>query len=146
MSTEIHPVLLFDGDCAFCSATVQWFLHHDPAAHLHYAPYQSPTGRTILARHGLKPEVEQTVYLVTGLNTPQESIAVRSDATIAALKSLKNKWSILATLGHIVPRPLRNAAYNLIARNRKKIMRNRTCILPTDEQRARFIDVQSPAQ
>ena len=141
MSTDIHPVLLFDGDCTFCNATVQWFLARDPAGHLRFAPLQSNFALEVLARHNLTPLTAQTVYLVSNLNTPQESIHARSDAVLAALRALHNHWSFLGSLGRLIPRALRNAAYDVVARNRKRIMRNRACILPTESQRARFLDV-----
>ena len=48
--------------------------------------------------------------------------------------------SVLAGLGSIVPRFVRDGVYDFVARHRHKIIRaDPSCLLPSPEQRARFI-------
>jgi predicted DCC family thiol-disulfide oxidoreductase YuxK len=45
---------------------------------------------------------------------------------------------VLAALGRVVPRPVRDTVYNAIARRRLSLAAPR-CLLPTAEERARFL-------
>jgi len=45
--------MLYDGDCALCTGTVQFVLDHEKDAALHFAPLQSDVGRSYLKELGL---------------------------------------------------------------------------------------------
>ena len=63
---------------------------------------------------------------------------MRSDAALAIALTLGCPWSLLAVF-RLVPRPLRDAVYDFIARNRLRILgRREACYLPTPAERARF--------
>jgi predicted DCC family thiol-disulfide oxidoreductase YuxK len=50
-------------------------------------------------------------------------------------------WRWMARVGRLVPRKLRDAVYDLVARNRHRLARrSERCLLPTPEQRRRFLD------
>jgi predicted DCC family thiol-disulfide oxidoreductase YuxK len=64
----------------------------------------------------------------------------RSDAAIAIARGLKAPWTLLG-VARIIPRPIRDALYRFVARNRYRWFGKRdTCMVPTAELRARFID------
>jgi predicted DCC family thiol-disulfide oxidoreductase YuxK len=65
-------------------------------------------------------------------------VRVRSDAALQALTPLGGGWAVLAALGRVVPRPVRDTVYNAIARRRLSLAAPR-CLLPTAEERARFL-------
>ncbi|HEY8357077.1 MAG TPA: DCC1-like thiol-disulfide oxidoreductase family protein, partial [Ramlibacter sp.] len=59
---------------------------------------------------------------------------------LRVLHALGWPWR-MAWVGWIVPAPLRDAAYRLVARNRYAIFgRSESCLLPPPEQAARFLD------
>jgi predicted DCC family thiol-disulfide oxidoreductase YuxK len=66
------------------------------------------------------------------------SVRVRSAAALAAMAHLGGVWAVAAALGRLVPRPLRDAVYDLIARRRFAIAAP-ACLLPTPEERSRFL-------
>jgi predicted DCC family thiol-disulfide oxidoreductase YuxK len=70
----------------------------------------------------------------------REHVRVRSDAALAIAAYLAGPWRPLAAVARVVPRPLRDRTYDLIARHRHRILRDRSvCLVPTDQQRARFL-------
>lgn len=65
---------------------------------------------------------------------------VRSDAAIRVAHFLRGAWKLLSML-KIIPRPMRDYAYDVVARNRYRWFgRHDACIVPTPELRKRFID------
>ncbi|HYE20581.1 MAG TPA: DCC1-like thiol-disulfide oxidoreductase family protein, partial [Tepidisphaeraceae bacterium] len=57
-------IILFDGVCNFCEASVQFVIDRDPGGRFVFAPLQSPTGRRLLAGHGLGGGAIDSVVLV----------------------------------------------------------------------------------
>jgi predicted DCC family thiol-disulfide oxidoreductase YuxK len=129
-----YPVLLFDGVCNLCNASVQWVLTHDREAQFRFASLQSETGQHLLRRHGLDAENFDTVVLVDG-----DRVFLRSDAPLEIARRIGGGWKLLFFL-RIVPRFLRNAVYNFVARNRYRWFGQReSCMLPRPEWKERFL-------
>jgi len=136
-----HPILLYDGVCGLCNRFVQFILLRDRNAVFRFASLQSALATTILARHGATPSDLDTVYVVVSHELPGESLLSRSDAAIYVLKRLPGPWRPAAFLLQLVPKFLRDAAYNVVARNRYRIFgRSEVCALPSDQDRTRFLD------
>jgi predicted DCC family thiol-disulfide oxidoreductase YuxK len=134
MASADGPILLFDGVCNLCNGSVQWLIAHDPAARFRFASLQSEAGRALLAKHGLAQDALDTVVLVDGA-----AHFTKSDAALEAARRIGGVWSLAALL-KIVPRPLRDAAYGWVARNRYARWGKRDeCWVPTPELRARFL-------
>ena len=129
-------VVLFDGHCNFCNATVNFLIDRDPSGRLSFAALQSEAGRRLLADHGLPvPEVPDTMVFVDA-----GRVMVRSDAALAITKYLRFPWG-LARVGFVVPRVVRDAVYRLVARNRYRWFgRSDACRVPTPALRARFLE------
>lgn len=137
-----HPILLYDGVCGLCNRFVQFVLRRDPSGAFLFASLQSPLAASVLARHGQHPEVLDTVYAVIDCDSPQERLLARSDAILFVLAQLGGLWRVAALVFKLVPRPVRDFAYNSTARRRYRIFgRSETCILPAPENRARFLDL-----
>ena len=127
-------MLLFDGVCNLCNASVQWVLKHDKKNRFRFAALQSDTGRMLLERVGLSNEKLETVVLVDG-----DRFFTHSDAVLEIARRLGGIWS-LARVGRIVPRPIRDALYMWIARNRYRWFgKKEQCMLPSPEWKGRFI-------
>ena len=75
------------------------------------------------------------------MKLPDEYLLSRSDAAIFVLKQLPFPWPPLAFFLQLVPKFLRDPAYNVLARNRYRIFgRSEVCALPSDQDRSRFLD------
>ena len=128
------PILLFDGDCSMCSASVQAVLKIDRRAQFRFLPIQSERGGQVYRELGLDPTVPDTAVLITGGRA-----YTKSDCILRAAIMLGLPWSILA-VGLLVPGRLRDAIYDVIARNRKRFQRAPRCYIPSPSERDRFLD------
>jgi predicted DCC family thiol-disulfide oxidoreductase YuxK len=141
--SDRDALLLYDGTCGFCAESVQFVLRHEGAQHtLRFAALQSTTGVDVRRRHPELEGVDSVVWYEPATASGQERILVRSTAVFATLHYLGGIWSVLATIGRIVPRFIRDRVYDFVARHRHKIIRGApVCVLPSPEQRARFLDL-----
>ena len=138
---EGHALLLYDGVCGLCNGVVRFLIRRDERDRLRYAPLQSNLGREVLARFGIHTFPDGMV-LVTGALTPKEGLYQRSDAAAESLQLLGQPWRLLGRILAMVPHPLRNWGYGIVARFRYRLFgRYDTCPLPTPEQRGRLLGV-----
>ncbi len=127
------PVLLFDGVCNVCNASVNLVLDH--TRDVRVGALQSPEGRALLVHAGLDAAYADSLVFFDG----RGAVHTRSDAALAVVVHFDGPWRLLRGL-RAVPRPLRDAAYDLIARNRVRWFGQReSCRIPTPEIRARFL-------
>jgi predicted DCC family thiol-disulfide oxidoreductase YuxK len=134
METTAPPIVLFDGVCNLCSGSIQFIIRRDPAGRFRFASLQSPAGQELQTRLGMDPQALDSVILVEGDRWYKES-----DAALRIARGMKGAWKLL-TAFRLIPRPLRDAAYRLIARNRYRWFgKQETCWLPTPELRGRFL-------
>lgn len=136
---EQRALLLYDGDCGFCAASVQLVLRHDRRRTLRFTSLQGPTGAAIRARHPELAGVDSVIWVDDAGRVGAERVMVRSAAALRVARYLGGGWRVLGLLGWLVPRPVRDAAYDLIARHRMRLAAP-ACVLPSSEERARFVD------
>jgi len=162
------PILLYDGVCGLCNRSVQFILRHDRSAIFRFASLQSSFAAGILSRHGADPADLDTVYVLAPAgeekldrkalqgtaardtkssyspelqDRPPEVLLARSDAVIFVLRQLGGVWQALAVLLWLIPRPLRDWGYGVVAHYRYRIFgRYDSCPVPSAETRARFLD------
>ena len=138
---EGRALFLYDGVCALCNGVVRFLMRRDGQDRLRYAPLQSSLGREVLARFGIST-FPDGVVLVTDALTPKERLYQRSDAGAASLQLLGQPWRLAGRVLALVPRPLRDWSYGMVARFRYRLFgRYDTCPLPTPEQRGRLLGV-----
>lgn len=129
-----HPIVLFDGVCNLCNGSVQFLLKRDPQGLFRFASLQSEAGRSLMRRHGLDPEALSSVVVIDDGRVWRES-----SAALRIARYLPGGWKLLRVFA-VVPRPLRDAVYRLIARNRYRWFgKQETCWLPTPELKGRFL-------
>ncbi len=129
-----HPVVVFDGMCMLCSANARFILRHDRRGHFRLATMQGAAGAALMARYGVDPLDPETFIVVEGDRALRDS-----DAVFAIWHGLGWPWRAGAML-RVVPRPLRDGIYRLVARNRYRWFgRRETCFVPTAEQAARLL-------
>lgn len=131
-SPENPAIILYDGECGFCARSVQFILQRDPRGWFRFASLQSERGQQLLTTHGLPTEEIKSLVLVEG-----DRAFLRSTAGLRIARRLRGAWPLFYAF-IIVPRPLRDAVYNWIAKRRYKLA-PAACGLPTPEERKRFL-------
>lgn len=127
-------VVLFDAVCKLCSGWSRFLIRHDARHAFKLATVQSEEGKAILRWCGLPTDEYDTLVLVEG-----NRFYVRSAAVIRVLARLPLPWK-LGALVWVIPRPLRDWAYDKVARNRYALFgKYDSCMVPTPDHHARFL-------
>ena len=127
-------VVLFDGTCAFCERSVIFIATRDPAGYFRFGASQSPQAAPLLAEHGLTRATARSMILIEGGRA-----YLRSTASLRIAARLTFPWSLLRVL-LLVPVPIRDAVYRVIAAVRHRIAgRSNACEVPPPEIQARLI-------
>ena len=129
------PVLLYDGECGVCSASIQWILRHERQSDLRFAPLTSELGRMLRESSRVSQTIDSLLWVEQ--HDGHVRTLIWSDALLAVLNYVAGPWKIL-TVMRVIPAPLRHAAYRLFARHRRKFAPV-SCLLPPPEVRQRFI-------
>ena len=129
-----RAIILFDGVCHLCTSTVQFIIKRDPHGYFTFASLQSDVGRQLLEEHGLQPDALDTFVLVEG-----SRCFTRSDAALRVAQHLSGGWSLVRALS-LIPKPVRDWGYTVIARNRYRWFgRRETCMIPSRDILDRFL-------
>jgi predicted DCC family thiol-disulfide oxidoreductase YuxK len=135
----VHLVL-YDGVCGLCNRLLQFLLRHDRRRVFCFASLQSATGRAVVAQHGGNPDDLDSFHVVADFRAPGARAVRKSDAAVFVASQLgwPLKWLSAAA---VLPLPLRDFFYDVIARNRYRIFgRYEQCLVPSDEVRSRFVE------
>jgi predicted DCC family thiol-disulfide oxidoreductase YuxK len=131
---EVQNIVLFDGVCNLCNGFVQFFLKIDKRGKLKFASLQSDYGQALLAKHQLNQSDFDSFLFQQG-----DKLYDKSSASLQIVKTLGGFWTLLYALV-IVPKPIRDAIYRFIAKNRYKWFgKEEACWLPKPEWKDRFI-------
>ena len=127
-------LVLFDGECGFCDASVQWLLDHDVHGRLCFSPLQGKTASALRASGAWPEGLDSIVYVEDG-----ERLSWRSTAAVRIARVLPWPWRILSALW-LVPWPIRELGYRLVAAVRYRIWGRRdACRLPESTEAGRFL-------
>ncbi len=126
-------VVWFDGVCNLCNGFVDFLIRRDRSHHIRYGTLQSQAGRRVCSEHGLDSDNPPSMVL-----TGRGRVLFRSAAVLAAVRELGRGWKLVAVFS-VIPRPLRDAIYDMVARNRYRIFGRRVCRVPSPQERERFI-------
>lgn len=141
LPNESNPIVLYDGVCGLCNGLTQFLLKRDHHDRLRFASLQSNFSKPVLKRHGAAAEDLDTVYVVLDYNRLSERLLARSDAILYLVGQLGGIWQ-LVKIGRFIPRLLRDAMYQLVARNRYRLFgRYESCMMPDPRHRDKFLDV-----
>lgn len=128
-----ESILFFDGVCGLCNKAVDFVLVRDSQQAIKFAPIQGDTARSLLTPADIQ-NINTMVLWVKGRSYRKSAAAVR------VLWRLSLGWKILGTLLWLIPLPLRNLGYMLVATNRYRFFgKKESCRLPTPEERLRFL-------
>ncbi|MGJ9383370.1 thiol-disulfide oxidoreductase DCC family protein [Salipaludibacillus sp. CF4.18] len=131
----MNHVILFDGVCNVCSSSVQFIMKRDPKGTFKFASLQSKIGQELVESNNISKDLDSLILI--------ENNGLIYDKSTAALRvgmRLKGGWRLLRIL-LVIPSILRDFFYNRFAANRYKWFgKKNECMIPTLEQRERFLD------
>ena len=128
------PIILFDGVCNFCNRTINIILKYDDQAYFQFAASQSSAAMGIMQAFNLDEKSISSVILIE-----QEKVFTKTDAVIQIANRLSG-WPSLFRLLKFIPKPMRDFAYDLIAKNRYALFGKKdNCMIPDASIRHRFL-------
>jgi predicted DCC family thiol-disulfide oxidoreductase YuxK len=127
-------VILYDGVCIFCSRWIRFIVTQDKAKRFRITQIQSAYGARLAKALGIDPDDPDTNAVIHG------GVAwFKSDGALTVLSSLP-RWGWVRVF-FVVPKPLRNVVYNLVAKNRYRIFgKYDSCFVPDADMRARVLE------
>ncbi|MGN7476768.1 thiol-disulfide oxidoreductase DCC family protein [Solibacillus silvestris] len=126
-------IVLFDGECNFCDASVQFIIMRDRKALFQFASLQSDVGAALLKQYEVPENTDSIVFVEDG------KYYTESTAALKIARNLSGLWKLFYAF-IVVPKPVRDLVYRRIAKNRYKWFgKKQECLLPSPEQRKRFL-------
>jgi predicted DCC family thiol-disulfide oxidoreductase YuxK len=129
-----HKVIFFDGVCGLCDRFITFMVDADRENVLKFSTQQGEAFQSQEVKSLITEEMGDSIfYLRDG------KIFSKSTAVLTAMSDLGGVWK-LTSIFKIIPRPIRDLIYDMIAKNRYKLFgKHETCRLPTPEERAKFM-------
>ena len=129
----INKIILFDGVCNLCNATVRFMIKRDKKKAFRFASLQSEFGQGILETNRMAGTLKTIVLL------KDDKVYLRSDAVLEIARDLDGLWPLLYIF-KIIPRFIRNGVYDFISRHRYQWFgKTDECWLPSPDLNSRFV-------
>ena len=126
-------IVFFDGVCGLCNGTVNFLLDRDHQGKLRFAPLQGNTANELLS--------DADRDLNTIVLAKRQRVWKRSSAIVRIFWMLGGLWLLLGTMLWIIPKPIRDLGYNIVAKLRYRLFgKHETCRMPTEAERGRMLD------
>jgi predicted DCC family thiol-disulfide oxidoreductase YuxK len=131
---DLIQIVLFDGVCNFCNASVNFIIKRDNKNKFKFAALQSDPGQKLSAELDLQSE-----NLITLILIEEDKYYVKTTAALRIVRHLRGLWKLLYFF-IIIPPFVRNLLYDSIARYRYKWFGKReTCRVPAENEKSKFI-------
>jgi predicted DCC family thiol-disulfide oxidoreductase YuxK len=135
-----HPVVLFDGVCNLCESTVRFIITRDRRSQFRFASLQSDVAEALAAPFDDLPDELSSVLLIE-----DGRLYSKARAGLRIARRLDGAWPIFYYLFFWVPGFIANPVYDFVGNRRYRWFgRKEACWVPTDDLRARFLDLPPP--
>ncbi|GEN45358.1 thiol-disulfide oxidoreductase DCC family protein [Alkalibacillus haloalkaliphilus] len=125
-------VIFFDGVCNLCNGVVQFLIKHDSGDNFRFAALQSDFGERVTSQLD-QHDLDSIIVMTNG------KMYTKSSGALQIVKKMDSAWKYLYVL-RIIPKPIRDRLYDIIAHNRHKIFGRRdSCMMPTPELKQKFL-------
>ncbi len=129
-----HKIILFDGVCNLCNASVNFVIQQDKKDVFRFAALQSEVGKKYVSEFNIDPLDTDSIILIN-----DDNFYVKSTAALYISKSLSGLYPLLFGF-IIVPKFIRNWVYDYVAKNRYKWYgKKESCMIPTLELKGKFL-------
>jgi predicted DCC family thiol-disulfide oxidoreductase YuxK len=120
-------IVLFDGICNLCNASVRFISRHDKDSKIQFASLQSEMAKQLLSKLIIDTNKIDSIIFIS-----EEKFLFKSDAALEIAKLLNGLPRYLQYF-RFIPRPIRDFIYDLIAKNRYRLF-GTSCSLETSNQ------------
>ena len=129
-------LVFYDGHCGLCHRWVKFVLPRDPKDRFMFTPLQGDTIKTTLTERQIADLPDSIV-----LRDPDGTLHTKSGAVLRILRGVGGGWAVLAALGRVVPRFLRDFVYDGVARVRHRVSGRpaEACPMMPPELRHKFV-------
>lgn len=128
-------IILFDGLCNLCDATVQFIIKRDTKDVFRFVSLQSDLGRELLQKLPIEFQLTDSVFLYES----EKVFFYKSQAVFEIVKSIGGIYYCLLIF-KLLPNTITNAVYDFIAKNRYKWWgKKESCLVPTKELKSKFL-------
>jgi len=117
MKTD-KPILLFDGDCKFCNFWVGLIQRQKAQNKFNYYPLKSSNGQELISTYNVPNSIDSVVVIANN------TVYYKTGAALKIAKTLGGFWN-LALILWLIPKPVRDWLYDIVAKNRHKFFKNR---------------------
>jgi len=128
-------IILFDGVCNLCNASVQFVIKRDTKDVFRFVPLQSELGEKILNHIGINREHTDSMVLYE----PGKAYFYKAEAALKITNELGDLYHLL-NIFQVFPKFILNAVYDYMAKNRYRWYgKQESCMMPTPELAAKFL-------
>ncbi|WP_283636601.1 thiol-disulfide oxidoreductase DCC family protein [Aquaticitalea lipolytica] len=128
-------LVLFDGVCNLCDASVQYIIKHDKSDIFLFTALQSEVGQQIIKEFNIDTNKIDSIILYSN----EHGISYKSTAALKIASKLGFPRNLLSVF-LIIPGIIRNWVYDYIAKNRYKWYgKKEECMIPTPDLKSKFL-------
>ncbi len=110
-----REIIFYDGHCGLCHALVRFTARRDHAGWFAFAPLAGETFRSVVSHPPAAPPDSVVVHTVAG------TLLVRSQAVLHVMRRLGGVLRMAAAIVGLLPRPLLDWGYRVLARLRRRL-------------------------
>jgi predicted DCC family thiol-disulfide oxidoreductase YuxK len=149
----MNQIILFDGVCNLCNASVNFIIDHDSKKKFHFTSLQSEFAQSLIINSSsenklftpkgiipLNQEMQKELNSLNSIIYFEDNVFYqKSDAALRIARHLDGIYKLIS-IGKILPTALRDSIYEYIARNRYRWFgKSESCRMPTPELKDRFL-------
>jgi len=124
--------VFYDGGCGFCNRSVQFVLKNNKCETVYFSAIQSDFTQSLFKQNEWgTPDLSTFYFLDEG------KLYSKSSGALRLAKYFKYPQKLLR-LFIVIPRFVRDAGYDFIARRRQRLSKG-YCVIPNEKERQRFI-------
>tara|TARA_B100000579_G_scaffold88432_1_gene69552 strand:+ start:2987 stop:3400 length:414 start_codon:yes stop_codon:yes gene_type:complete len=129
-------IILFDGICNLCIWSIRFIIRRDVNNVFKFVSLQSQLGKDLLDKHQIDWKKNDSIIIVS-----EHNVRFKSSAVLYILSKLNTYWRWLVIF-YIIPYPLRDMLYILVAKTRYLFFGKRDkCMLPDDNIKSKFLSL-----
>lgn len=138
MNKIAQHLVFFDGTCGFCDNIVQLILKYDKHSIFLFAPLQGTTAKKMLINLPANLKQVDSLILIENFHSEKQKFFLLGKGALRICWLLGGMWKLLGIFSFF-PSFLYDWIYRLVAKNRHRFFRNDICVIPSKENKHRFL-------